>query len=394
MGKKGMKISIITPTNNPVYMRELERSILAQTYSNWEWIVLLNGGAKWDASNTDAWNENKIKIVECPFTSNSVGFLKKLACMQASGEMIAEVDHDDLLTPDCLAKLAVAFEDKEVGFVFSQNAKLSDNFRPYMPEYGWTSKRFMWNGRSLWAMNNQPVLPGRLAHIWFAPDHIRAWRKSVYEQVGGHDDSLRVCDDLDLMHRLYMVTRFKEIEEVLYVYRITGDNTYVKNGATIRELNEKLYDKNIVGLCRRYAELNGLQVVDLAGCRDRWASVLELVGDGCAGVIIADDVLQFVDDKVKFMREAHRALAVGGVLLAEVPSSEGREAFADPEVRSFWNENSFWHWTRESYARRSGNKVLFRECKLSTGFRETGFVSTTGEDVRVAYVSAHLEKRA
>jgi O-antigen biosynthesis protein len=382
-----MKISIITPTHDTKFLRELEETIMAQTYQEWEWIIMLNGGAGFGCAQPD----DRIKIIECPFNSDSVGFLKHLACMQATGDVIAEVDHDDLLTPDCLAKVAKAFEEEGVGFVFSQNAKLSKDFRPYMEECGWSHKRYRWHGKSLYAMNNQPVTPGRLGHIWFAPDHIRAWRRDVYESIGGHDDSLKVCDDLDLMHRLYMVTRFKEIEEVLYVYRITGDNTYVKKGEQIREINNRLYDANILRLAERYCVINGLSIIDMGITAQRHygvtAEMFKDTPDNSVGLVIASEVLQYVKDTQGVMKEIHRVLAPGGILLSNTPSTDGRAAYQDPMAQSMWNENSFWYYTRPSYARRMNNTKMFRECKLSTHYPDE-----FSKKHKMAYVVAHLEK--
>jgi O-antigen biosynthesis protein len=373
-------ISIITPSHNTRFLKELETTILAQTYQEWEWVLLLNNGAKYVATDP------RIKIIECPFTSDSVGFMKRLACMQATGEVIAEVDHDDLLTPDCLAKVTEAFKDEEVGFVFSQNAKLSKDFRPYMEEYGWKHKKFRWNKQSLYAMENQPVYPGRLGHIWFAPDHIRCWRRDVYEKIGGHDDSLKVCDDLDLMHRLYLVTKFKEIPEVLYVYRITGDNTYLTKNALIKETNNKLYDNNIHKLAARFAQVNDLLSIDLNNYVPDLENGLPL-SDNIVGVIRATDVLQHVKNTQKVMSEIHRVLAPGGMLLSATPSTDGRGAFQDPTHVSFWNENSFWYYTQPSFARRIKNTKLFRECKL-----KTGYLDEFSKEHDIKYVIAHLEK--
>jgi O-antigen biosynthesis protein len=401
-----MKISIITPTHNTRFLKELEKTIMAQTYGDWEWVILLNGGAQYTPDAPPPLRDSpcegetiedvsRIKIIECPFNSDSVGFLKHLACMNATGDVIAEVDHDDLLTTDCLAKVAKAFEEEGVGFVFSQNAKLSKDFRPYMEECGWTHKKFKWEGRSLFAMNNQPVTPGRLGQIWFAPDHIRAWRRDVYEQIGGHDDSLKVCDDLDLMHRLYLVTKFKEIEEVLYVYRITGDNTYQMKGDLIRQMNERLYDANIEKLARRFCEINGVDVVQLQnplGLRPlplegEAISALKQMQDNSAGLVVADDTLQYVADQREVMSEIHRVLIPGGILLSRTPSTDGRAGFQDPTVKSYWNENSFWYYTKANYARKINNSKLFRECKLTTNYPDE-----YSKKHKMAYVVAHLEK--
>ena len=40
-----MRISVFTPTHNPRFLDLCYESLCRQTYTDWEWIVLLNGGA-------------------------------------------------------------------------------------------------------------------------------------------------------------------------------------------------------------------------------------------------------------------------------------------------------------------------------------------------------------
>jgi glycosyltransferase involved in cell wall biosynthesis len=392
-----MKLSIITPTHDITFLKELEASILVQTYQDWEWVILLNHGAKYSAIDP------RIKIEVSPFESDSVGLLKRLACMQTTGEAILEVDHDDLITPDCLDKIAKAFRDPEIGFVYSTNAKLSKDFRPYGDEYGWSYGTYKWEGRHLYAMNNQPIYPGRFGYIWFAPDHIRAWRKSVYEDIGGHNDSLSICDDIDLMHRLYLKTKFLEIPEVLYIYRITKNNTFLKKGDLIQEESSRLYDENILALASRFADLNDLKKLDLSGNGEKPAGFISIgseetdiiadmeigipLPDNSVGVIRADNALPFIKNKLLLMSEIHRVLAPGGMLLSQTPSTDGPGAFTDPRYVSYWNEQSFWYWTKEKYAKQIKNRNLFRVSKLKTVHPDEHY-----DGSQSASVIAHLEK--
>jgi len=392
-----MKISIITPTHDTSFLKELEATILAQTYTNWEWIILLNNGADYLAEDP------RIKIFTCPFRSNSIGLLKRYACMQAAGEIIAEVDHDDMITPDCLEILAEAFLDTGVGFVYSDNATLDDNFKPYGKEYGWSYRMFNWNGKDLYAMYTQPLYPGRFGYIWFAPDHIRAWRKDVYENIGGHTDTKDLCDDQDLIHRFYMVTKFKYIPKVLYIYRITGKNSWLQQNEAIQKHTVAVYDKNILNLACRFSEINNLLKVDLCGAFNKPEGFISIdiydadiitdlekgipLKDNSVGVIRAVDALEHIKNQRFLMEEIHRVLAPGGILLSETPSTDGRGAFQDPTHVSFWNQNSFWYWTRKDTARYIRNTKMFRECKLTTGFPNEHCKANN-----IPYVVAHLEK--
>ena len=64
--------------------------------------------------------------------------------MIATGDILCEVDHDDMITPDCLEEVVKVFKKhKDVGFVYSDNAKLGE-FVPYNPIHGWKHSTFEW----------------------------------------------------------------------------------------------------------------------------------------------------------------------------------------------------------------------------------------------------------
>jgi len=392
------KLSIITPTHNPKYLPELEKSIKTNSFQDWEWIVLLNNGANYKSS------DKRVKVTGSLQKTTNVGALKKEACSHATGDVIVEVDHDDMITPDCLEKVNEAFQDKKVGFVYSDNAKLSDTFIPYDPRWGWTWRYFQWKGKKLIAMNSLPLTPGRIGHIWYAPDHVRAWRKDVYKMVGGHDENLSVCDDLDLMHRMYLVTEFKHIPEVLYIYRIDGNNTWLERNKAIQDKSRELFQRDIYQLAHQFSDKNGLMKIDLCGAFNKPEGYVSIdlqdaditaninngipLPDNSCGVVRAYDALEHLKNQQLTMKEIHRVLVPGGMLLSMTPSTDGRGAWQDPTHVSFWNENSFWYWTRPEQMQFLRNKnIRFFESSLRTFF--------PGEFHRqnnIPYVEAFLEK--
>lgn len=367
-------LSVVTPTHDPKHIGELWASVRTQTWTAWEWVVVTNNGAKVDI------DDPRVRVVECPFATASVGALKKYAFGLAKGDVLVEADHDDVLTTDCLAEVAKAFEDPEVGFAYSDNAKMGP-FEPYSKEYGWESYEY----GGLPAMRSFEPDAASLAFIWFAPDHVRAWRASVYREVGGHDETLDVLDDQDLMARTYLKTKFKRIPKCLYLYRITGGNTWLQRNAKIQEGTLRLRDKWLHRLAERDAELKGLRKIDLGGAfgkpdgyegvdRQDADIIADLddgipLPDGSVGVVRAWDILEHLKDKRKTMAEIHRVLCDGGWLIAGVPSTSGKGAFQDPTHISYWNSNSFWYWTRRDQAKYIRNdKVRFQEFRLEEIF--------------------------
>ena len=79
--------------------------------SDWEWIVLLNGKATdWSPPATDP----RVKIHRALPRLRGIGALKRAACELATGEILVELDHDDLLSRGCLAQLSETFKDPQV----------------------------------------------------------------------------------------------------------------------------------------------------------------------------------------------------------------------------------------------------------------------------------------
>ena len=109
--------------------------------------------------------------------------------------------------------------------------------------------------------------------------------------------------------------------------------------------------------------------------------------DNSCGVVRAHDALEHIRNSQLIMSEIHRVLAPGGILLSQTPSTDGRGAWQDPTHVSFWNQNSFWYWTRKQQAQYIRNARMFRECKLATEFPDDYCRQNN-----IPYVIAHLEK--
>jgi glycosyltransferase involved in cell wall biosynthesis len=382
-----MKFSLITPTHKPTYIIDLYESIKAQTYTNWEWILYLNGNITLADIPLEITSDIKVKIytdTACELSSN-VGYQKNKAFHLGTGDILVEVDHDDMLTPDCLAELVKGYEDPEIGFVYSDDAILADNFQPFNPSGGWTWEWFEWNGKKLLTHHSFPPTAAAMGMIYYAPDHVRSWRRTVYTEVGGHDVNLSILDDQDLMIRTYMKTKFKHIPKVLYIYRVHGDNTWLERNDAIQKGTWEMFNLWQQRLAERDADLKGLRKIDIGGGlypKEGYESVDITNGDitadlnerwpfkdGEIGVIHASHVIEHLTDKHHTMSELHRVLADGGWAFIEVPSTDGRGAWQDPTHVSFWNQNSFWYYTRQQQMDYIYNKdIKFQARDLQTAY--------------------------
>ena len=97
------KFSIISPSHkNTPYLQELYESLVTQTYGNWEWILWLNGKFDRKKLSAEIENDERVKIYQCKEKNSNVGFHKNKAFHLGTGDILVEVDHDDMITPDWL----------------------------------------------------------------------------------------------------------------------------------------------------------------------------------------------------------------------------------------------------------------------------------------------------
>lgn len=387
-----MKFSIITPEHDPAnipFLMELYETIVQQTYSNWEWVLYLNNKCTVDHIPEVIRNNPQVKIFRQQDDNKNIGYIKNRAFHLGTGDVLVEVDHDDQITPDCLEKLKEAFEsDSGIGFAYSDAAVLhmTDEFHPFNPAYGWTYRTFEWKGKELIAMNSFPPSSHSVSFIWYAPDHVRAWRADIYREIGGHNPELSICDDHELMVRTYLHTRMCHIPHVLYIYRITGDNTWLERNEAIQVKTVELMQYYARALAERDAEVRGLLKVDIGGGLNPYPGYVTVdtretadyvhdlndgipLPDNSVGVLNASHILEHLHDKTKIMSEIHRVLAHGGWAFIEVPSTDGRGAFQDPTHVSYWNENSFLYYTDKYLADFIDNDTIkFQEFRRDTYF--------------------------
>lgn len=371
-----LKVSIFTPSHNTKYLNELYNSIKDQNF--YEWIILLNNKADWKTPAPDI----RVKIHKIDSTGqNYVGTLKRLACSKCNGDILLEVDHDDLLINDAVNKVRNVFhENPDVGFVYSNCCNFKDNFQQtnkYDAKYGWKYRDFIYKNHILNECISFPPTPESVSRIWFAPNHLRAWRKDIYWSLGGHDD-MRVLDDQDLLCRTYLKTKMHHINECLYLYRVDGNNTWIKYNKEIQDNVLRLYDKYIESLILK---LDGRKI-DLGGGlqNDKNYESVDLKNakiicdlnsvwpfeDNSISVIRACDIFEHLKSPVFTMKEAYRVLKPGGWLIGQVPSTDGRGAFQDPTHVSFWNENSFLYYTNLKWSKYIDTPVRFQSIRTYT----------------------------
>lgn len=97
---KGLISVIMTNYNTSYeYLREAIESILSQTYSNFEFIIVDDASTDNSLSIIESYNDDRIRIIK---NENNIGLTKSLnkALEYANGEFVARMDADDISLPE------------------------------------------------------------------------------------------------------------------------------------------------------------------------------------------------------------------------------------------------------------------------------------------------------
>jgi hypothetical protein len=159
--------------------------------------------------------------------------------MVATGEILVELDHDDELTPNCLEEIASAFNNPQIGFAYSDWCELLGDGKSGKYPEGWAfgyGSHYWSDEYGVWVMKSPEINRQTLSHIVSAPNHIRAWRATTYHALNGHDRSLPVADDYELIVRTALSAEMFHIPKMLYKQHINSNTAQRQRNQLIQTL--------------------------------------------------------------------------------------------------------------------------------------------------------------
>jgi glycosyltransferase involved in cell wall biosynthesis len=119
-------VSVVIPTyNRAALVTETVQSILSQTYSNFEIIIVDDGSTDDTEKIVNDLNNSQIRYFKIPHTG-SFGTVRNVGLKNARGEYIAFVDSDDLWEKQKLELQVSAMRDESLDFCFTQVSLFGD----------------------------------------------------------------------------------------------------------------------------------------------------------------------------------------------------------------------------------------------------------------------------
>ena len=269
-------ISYFTPiynTGNKLY--KLYESLINQTNKNWEWVMVndsTDGGKTLMIAEDIASKDSRIKVFDFRVKSKgNVGEAKWRAACMTQGFLLAELDHDDYLTPDCTQMLYDACEAyPDAGFYYTDSCEVDESWKSLTYGEGFAMGYGAYRDESSMGIDFQVqvtpnINPKTIRHIVGVPNHVRSWRRDTYFAIGGHNRSLTIADDYELIVRTFLKTKMCRIPKLGYIQFIYNDG----NTMNTHELSRKDIQRRVRSIMYYYNERIAQRFEEL-GLKD-WA---------------------------------------------------------------------------------------------------------------------------
>ncbi len=205
------------------------QSLRDQTYTNWEWVIVDDSdddGKTFKMLSGIARQDHRIQVFKPGEHSGVIGKVKNWACRLAKGDILVELDHDDELTDYALDHVVKGFAQfPEAGFLYTDCAEIYPDRTSHAYRDGWafgygSYTDVEYHGRRYKSGSAGNINAKTIRHIVSTPNHIRAWRRSFYESIGGHNMELHVADDYEILVRTFLKTRMVRVPRLCYLQYI------------------------------------------------------------------------------------------------------------------------------------------------------------------------------
>lgn len=203
-------VSIVLPTlQAEKYLSQAVDSILAQTYSAWE-LIVVDGGSK-DATLEilARYSDPRIRLVHQPANSGKLPGALNLGFQHARGAYLTWMQADDLYEPPAIATLVEALEQNPtVDFVYS--------------DYWWIDEHGSRLRKEVVPAPEEMARRNCIGHYFI-------YRRAVMETVGEYDFVYYMAEDYEYWLRVSQKHNMMPIHNAQYLYRAHPDSLTFKD---------------------------------------------------------------------------------------------------------------------------------------------------------------------
>lgn len=193
--------------NGEKYLQDAIDSILTQTYTNFEFIIIDDASTDSTPNILKAQTDSRIRLI---INEQNIGFTKCLnkGLSIATGEYIARMDADDISLSNRFATQLQFFYNHPEFALIGSSAHLIDEKSKII---GRERKKENFTFKDLLAHNQ--IIHGSTII-----------KKQFFDKVGGYNENIFYTEDLDLWLRLSKNYKVGNVPEILYQLRLHKDS--------------------------------------------------------------------------------------------------------------------------------------------------------------------------
>lgn len=225
-----MMISVVIPLyNKRDSIRSTIESVLAQSFTDFELIVVDDGSTDGSADVVSAFSDERLHLIVKP--NGGVSSARNEGIRQANGEWVAFLDADDLWEMDFLAEISKMIQDfpqagiagtsyhyQDDGVITAKSCPLPSGFYGIVDNTAWDK-----------------------AHIYCST--AVCCRKTILEEVGMFDERIAYGEDLDAWWRIMLRYPAAYSNRALAVYRFDESNRAMKSYIPLEKLYINFFEK-------------------------------------------------------------------------------------------------------------------------------------------------------
>ena len=212
-------VSIITPVYNTdeKILAKMIESVISQTYTNWEFCIADDASTSTKTIKTLKTYEKKYQNIKVVYRKSNghISQASNSALSLASGEYVAFLDHDDMLSPNAVYEMVKKLnENRDLKLIYSDEDKIDENDNRFNPHF-----KSGWNPDMFFSQNY-------ITHLTFL-------KKDVLNSIGGFREGYEGSQDYDLLLRSLEYIKENEIgrvEKILYHWRAIKGSTASGSG--------------------------------------------------------------------------------------------------------------------------------------------------------------------
>lgn len=225
------KVSVLMPVyNGERFLAESIESILSQTFSDWELVIVNDGSTDKSAEICKSYSDKRIKYFANPENKGLI-YTRSLAISKATSEFVAFLDSDDMALPDRLKEQVSFLENNpEYGFCGTWGISIDED------------------GECLKKINlpvdDQEIKTGLLYSNTFIQSSVMIRKSILTDEAYSRD--FPVAEDYDLWCRLSRRYKSCNIPKHLTKYRWHNTNISLAKAELMNDLIVSIFTSQLI----------------------------------------------------------------------------------------------------------------------------------------------------